>query len=93
MRSRMNVAARCRGLQIWRRRSRPVRVPGRTRAIRANAAIIRPFQAVSTLSSRCGRGRAARASNICTRARFRIAVMSDSAFPNSFASSSIDRAT
>ena len=35
---------------------------GRTRAARANAAIISPFQAVSTLSSRCGRGRDARRS-------------------------------
>ena len=33
---------------------------GKTRPARANAAIVNPFQAVSTLSSRCGRGRAAR---------------------------------
>ena len=43
--------------------------PASTRAARANAAIIKPFQPVSTLSSRCGRGRVARASNNVTRAR------------------------
>ena len=36
---------------------------GSTRTARATAAIIRPFQAVTTLSSRCGRGRRARTSN------------------------------
>ena len=34
--------------------------------MRAKAAIIRPFQAVSTLSSRCGRGRSSRAANIAS---------------------------
>ena len=43
--------------------------PTSARAARAKAAIIRPFHAVSTLSSRCGRGRSRRARNICSRAR------------------------
>ena len=42
---------------------RSTRLSGSTRAARAKAAIISPFHAVRTLSSRCGRGRRARAAN------------------------------
>ena len=56
VRSRMNDAA-SRAPGTASRARPPSAEPRSTRAARANAAIIRPFHAVSTLSSRCGRGR------------------------------------
>ena len=54
----MNAAARAGRIEVGLRRCAVLRVePRAIRAARAKAAIIRPFQAVSTLSSRCGRGR------------------------------------
>ncbi len=64
--------------------------PPSTRAARANAAIIRPFQAVRTLSSSCGRGRVLRTSNNTWRARTSASPTSASDFPLTRDRSAID---
>ena len=65
--------------------------PGPGRA-RAHAAIISPFQAVSTLSSRSGRGRARRASNSRCRPRASASPTAAGASPVSLATSAMVRA-
>ncbi len=66
--------------------------PDSTRAARANAAIISPFHAVSTLSSRCGLGRWRRTSNRACRARINACATARGSRPLVRAKSAIDRA-
>ncbi len=68
IRSRMNGAAR-RAASRYGVRDRVVATAGARAPCARRRAIIRPFHAVSTLSSRCGRGRSSRASKHLQRGR------------------------